>query len=47
MISATVAMVTAVQMQHSCRVLADRQESDSSTASKLGFNFGINENYDL
>jgi hypothetical protein len=24
----------------------DRQKSDSSTASKLGFDFGIDENYD-
>jgi hypothetical protein len=29
------------------RSLVDRRKSDSSTASKLGFNFGIDENYDF
>jgi hypothetical protein len=43
----TVATVMTVQKQHSCGVLADRWKSDSSTVLKLGFNFGINENFNF
>jgi hypothetical protein len=47
MILMTITMVTVIQRQHSCGVLADRRKSDSSTVLKLGFDFKIDKNYDF
>jgi hypothetical protein len=40
-------MVTVVQRQRSCGVLADSQKSNSSMVLKLGFDFRIDEDYDF
>jgi hypothetical protein len=47
MILISIAMVMTVQRQPSCGVLVDSQKSDSSTVSKLGFDFEIDEDYDF
>jgi hypothetical protein len=46
-ISITTSMVTVVQRQRSCGVLADSQKSNSSMVLKLGFDFRIDEDYDF